>query len=214
MRLCIFSLMICLYSFQSSSSNLLCNLLNPEARANDPKCSEKDFPIKPSGKNHTKDPKDQRVTCTGAEQGTFLSNVCWLMETEFDEVTPKVKLFLVEAQAYEMTLRIRGQTLTAKDRKELRHITIIQSINEKNCTVTYSTMKDKNTIRFNRVQPKSIKWEFDQNDVLKYTLRGNDFSADGRRKIVFFSDSVTPDRLERALSNLFSKYCKGLRSEF
>ena len=94
--------------------------------------------------------------CDGAEQGTYESNVCWLMETNFDEVTPKVMLFLVQAQAYEVSLRAVGETLTDEDRRALEDLTIIDSLNEEDCTVTYTTLGDQNIVRFNRVQPSMI----------------------------------------------------------
>ena len=45
----------------------------------------------------------------------YESNVCWLMESEanFDDVTPKVMLFLVQAQAYEVARPSRGGSTNA-----------------------------------------------------------------------------------------------------
>ena len=151
--------------------------------------------------------------CDRVVEGTCESNVCWLMETNFDEMTPRVMLFLVEAQAYEAALAVQGQTLTAEDREELRDLTVIDSVDEGRCTVTYTTLGDKNTIYFNRINPTLIDYEA-TDDVLKYTLRGPDFSADGRREIEFFSDGVTFRSLRRAMNNLFDKYCEGVQSEF
>ena len=50
--------------------------------------------------------------CDDAKEGTYESNICWLMETNFDEVTPRVKLFLIEAQTYEAMVLAFGKTLT------------------------------------------------------------------------------------------------------
>ena len=103
--------------------------------------------------------------------------------------------------------------MSAEDRRTLEELTVIDSLNEENCTVTYTTMGDQNTIRLNHVQPSLIRWERD-GDVVKYALRGNDFSADGRSEIVFFSDKATHASAQRAIDNLYDRYCTGLKSEF
>lgn len=149
--------------------------------------------------------------CVGAVEGTFESNVCWLMETNFDEVTDRVKLFLVEAQTYQRLALAFGQALTSEDRRELRDLTTVESLSEADCTVTYATMGDRNTISLNRV--RSVAWE-SAGRVVRYALRGDDFSSDGRREVVFFGDGVTQASARRALGNLYSRYCDGLRSEF
>ena len=150
--------------------------------------------------------------CDRAKEGTYESNVCWLMETEFDEVTPKVLLFLVQAQTM-MELYGGKDQLSESDRKALEELTVIDSLDETKCTVTYTTMGDRNTIRFNDVRPNMVVWEV-IDGVVKYALRGDGFSSDGRPEVVFFSDSVTEISARYALTKLYTEYCTGLESEF
>ena len=158
--------------------------------------------------------------CADIERGTYASNVCWLIEAPFDELTPKVTIFLNTAGPL---IELYGgmDQLNAKDRAELEELTVIDSLVEEKCTVTYTTMGESNTIDFNKVhtvnvsdiQPSLIPWEPYASSV-KYTLHGNGFSEDGRRKITFFSAGASKESATRAMDNLYDQYCSGIDSEF
>lgn len=152
--------------------------------------------------------------CDDAREGTYESNVCWLVETEFDELTPKSTAFL--ATALPMIELLGGlNAMSAEDRRILDEVTTVDALDREECTVTYTTLGEQNTVRFNEVDPKAIRWEAtDGNGVVRYTLRGGDVSSDGRNEVTFYSLSVTPERWARATRNLFGEYCEGLESEF
>ena len=158
--------------------------------------------------------------CADIERGTYASNVCWLMEAPFDELTSKVTIFLNTAGPL---IELYGgmDKRNAQDRAELEDLTAIDSLNEEKCTVTYTTMGESNTIDFNMVhtvkfsdiQESLIPWEPYANSV-KYSLHGNGFSEDGRREITFFSAGASKESATKAMDNLYDQYCSGIDSEF
>ena len=152
--------------------------------------------------------------CDEAREGTYESNVCWLVETEFDELTPKSTMFL--ATALPMVELLGGlNAMSVEDRRILEDVTRVDSLDSEECTVTYTTLGERNTVRFNEVDPAAIRWETTEtNELVRYTLRGGDVSSDGRSEVTFYSLSVTPERWTRAMRNLFDEYCVGLGSEF
>ena len=153
------------------------------------------------------------TVCDRAQKGTYLSNVCWLMDVNFVEATQKVGLEIVFSPA--MARITSGAPLTDGDLRQLYDLTTIVSVDERMCSVTYETMGEENTIYFNNVNPSVITFEFVEDGADgAYILRGSGFSEDGRTEVRFLSFSVTMAMVSRAFTNLYSKYCEGKTSEF
>jgi len=152
--------------------------------------------------------------CDNARKGTYEHNVCWLVEERFDEMTPKTTAFLL--QALPMIEAFGGiDAMTNADFKISTDLTTVESLDREKCTVTSDTLGERNTVRFNEVDPERIAWEENEMvGVVKYSLRGEAISLDGRREVVFFSLDTTLNEWARATKNLFNEYCDGLESEY
>ena len=124
--------------------------------------------------------------CDDAERGTYLSNVCFLVE----EFTEQNILFPIE----------------------------VASFDKANCTMTLTERYiglAGDTIYFDRAERRRTKvYHFSANATC-WHLQGEGVSGEGRG-----SDTATVcsyrfslNRLQRALDNLYTKYCRGRGQE-
>lgn len=124
--------------------------------------------------------------CDQAERGTYLSNVCWLIE-EFSHDT-----------AFAPT---------------------VVSVNEEECSVTvdqdYLGFAD-DIVYFNRGNPKSLDIKITDGRFVCWHLRGEGVTGEGFRSNVasVCGHMIEFERIRNAFTNLYTKYCEGVGSEF
>ena len=123
--------------------------------------------------------------CATAKSGTYLSNACWLVEN------------------------FTKKGLPAK----------IVSVDEGSCTVK---LKDKlwnlmgtygDTIYFNRADPKDVKIEWNRHTTCWHMV-GKNVNGRGFDKVSLCGARIETDRVKKAFRNLYTRHCKGKRSEF
>ena len=122
--------------------------------------------------------------CDGAERGTYLSNVCWLLE-EFSSRTlfaPKV----VSVNKPECTATVaEGYIGFSED-----------------------------TVYFDRGNPENIVIERTSRTVTCWHLYGEGVSGGDSKRASVCGKRVKRSRIRDAFRNLYSEYCTGARSEF
>ena len=124
--------------------------------------------------------------CDEAERGTYLSNVCFLVE----DFTAQNVLWPIE----------------------------IASFDKENCTVTLTEPYlglAGDTVYFNRAERRRTRVYHFSADATCWHLVGEGVSGEGKGSdtATVCSRRFSLDRLERALGNLYAKYCRGRGEE-
>ena len=126
--------------------------------------------------------------CEDAERGTYLSNVCWLIEE------------------YTQAAGVNRFLITAADETE--------------CTVTLDRgvwigigRRGGQTIHFARTAPGADRIEGTRH-WSSWHLHGNNLDGEGNDQVYVVGSRFGPHRIQRALDNLFLRYCRERESEF
>ena len=124
--------------------------------------------------------------CETAERGTYLSNVCWLIE-EFSERYMALKVVGIDEAACTVTLDRGVPDGTGR--------------------------RGGNTIHFARVAPEGDDVERD-GAFTCWSLEGANVTGEGHDRAVVCGVKVKPSRVSAALDNLLARYCRNRESEF
>ena len=124
--------------------------------------------------------------CDQAGRGTYLSNVCWLIEEFTAKAVTEYKI--VAADEAECTVTLDRQVF-----------------------VWSLFRKQGNVIHFNRASHRTL--EEDRWSSF-WTLRGEGVNGDGFDSVTLGGLKIDWRRIDDAFENLYIKYCRGVESEF
>lgn len=141
--------------------------------------------------------------CDTAERGTYLSNVCWLVE-DFTEQVPhgfRAGIASVDEKACTVTLSEDYGGVAGG--------------------IIHFNRADPNSLAVRPVAPRYLCWEMTgegvsagpNRSVLGDLLSGGDV-RENRVTVCGLSSRVSEDRVTRAVANLYARYCEGAESEF
>ena len=144
--------------------------------------------------------------CARAKRGTYLSNICWLVEN-FSARVHNYEVLFANQQACTVDIGPKKRDFSKKG----------GNVHDRaaDFAIGFALAFDRKgeTIYLNRANLREIRFETGQG-MTCWSLSGKDVNGEGLDYINLCGLEIGHDRLNNAFSNLFAKYCTGVDSEF
>ena len=144
--------------------------------------------------------------CSEARRGTYLSNVCWLVE-KFSSGLHNYEVLVADEQACTVDIEPKTPDLL-KTEKAIDNLPAALILG-----LSRALDRKGKTIYLNKANLREIRFETEQG-MTCWSLSGEGVNGEGLDYVSLCGREVAHDRLNNAFSNLFAKYCAGTDSEF